>query len=339
MADQNRQWLLTSRPQGQPKTSDFEWRVDDVPSIEDGQYLVRVLYAAMDPAIRGWMDPSGNYMDPIPLGSPVRSVVLGRVVESKNPDYPEGMIVSGLGAWSDYVVGFPGMLGPVPAEWGHDFTTYLHPLGAVGATAYYGLFEVAEYKDGENLLVSGAAGGVGSLVGQMGKIKGSKVVGIAGGPEKCAWLTDELGFDAAIDYRATEDLSAAIAEHFPDGVDVYFENVGGPMLEAAIDNLGQKARIAICGMISQYNESDNPPPGPHNLWRLLVTRSRMEGLLVSDYMHRAMDGYAEMNEWIKSGQLKFSVDVREGLENAIDTFNLLFTGAHDGKLLLKIGDE
>ena len=338
MADINRECLLIKRPQGEPTRDDYEWRESPVPEPGDGDYVVRVLYAAMDPAIRGWMDASGNYMDPIPLGSPVRSVVLGRVVKSRAPDYPEGMIVSGLGAWADYVVSQPGFMAPVPTDWGHDLTTYLHPLGAVGATAYYGLFEVAAYQDGENVLVSGAAGGVGSLVGQFAKLKGSKVVGIAGGPEKCAWLTDDLGFDAAIDYRTTDDLSAAIRAQFPDGLDVYFENVGGAALEAALDNLAPLARIAICGMISQYNDSLDPPPGPHNLWNLLVKRARMEGLLVSDYMHRAMDGFAEINEWIKAGRIQFKVDVREGLENVPEVFNLLFSGAHDGKLLLKVAD-
>ena len=339
MADINRECLLIKRPEGEPTRDDYEWRESPVPEPGEGEYVVRVLYAVMDPAIRGWMDASGNYLDPIPLGSPVRSVVMGRVVKSRAEGYDEGMIVTGLGAWADYVVSQPGFMGPVPVEWGHDLTTYLHPLGAVGATSYYGLFEVAAYKDGENVLVSGAAGGVGSLVGQFAKLKGSKVVGIAGGPEKCAWLTDELGFDAAIDYRATDDLSAAIRAEFPDGLDVYFENVGGAALEAALDNLAPLARIAICGMISQYNDSMDPPPGPHNLWNLLVKRARMEGLLVSDYMHRAMEGFTEINEWIKAGKIKFKVDVREGLENVPEVFNLLFTGAHDGKLILKVADE
>ncbi len=338
MADINREWLLVQRPQGEPKPSDYQWRESPVPEPGPGEFVVRVLYAAMDPAIRGWMDAQGNYMPPIPLGTPVRSVVLGKVVKSNVVAHPVGQIVSGLGAWADYVVCKPGYVGPVPVEWGHDLTTYLHPLGAVGATAYYGLFEIGRLKDGENLLVSGAAGGVGSLVGQMGKIKGCKVVGIAGGADKCRWLTEELGFDAAIDYRATKDLSAEIRKHFPGGFDVYFENVGGATLEAAMDNMAMHARIAICGMISAYNDSHDPPPGPRNMWNILVKRAHVEGLLVSDYMHRAMPGYQQINDWIKAGKLKFKVDVRDGLENAPEVFNKLFTGSHDGKLLLKIAD-
>ncbi|MBI1180170.1 MAG: zinc-binding dehydrogenase [Alphaproteobacteria bacterium] len=338
MTETNREWLLAKRPEGEPTAADYEWREGPVPEPGEGEFVVRILYAAMDPAIRGWMDPSGNYMPPIPLGTPVRSVVLGKVVKSNAAAHPVGQIVSGLGAWADYVVARPGMMGPVPVDWGHDLSTYLHPLGAVGATAYYGLFEIGRLKDGENLLVSGAAGGVGSLVGQMGKIKGCRVVGIAGGPEKCRWLTEELGFDAAIDYRAAGDLSAEIGRQLPDGFDVYFENVGGPTLEAAMDNMAIGARIAICGMISAYNDTRNPPPGPRNMWNILVKRAHVEGLLVADYFPRAMEAYSAINDWIKAGRLKFKVDVRDGLENAPEVFNLLFSGAHDGKLLLKIAD-
>lgn len=334
----NRQWLLVKRPQGIPQPSDYEWRESPIPEPGDGEVLVRVLYAAMDPAIRGWMDPSGNYMDPIPLGDPVRSVILGKVIKSNSDQHAEGDIVSGLGAWADYFTSPGFMLTPVPVQWGHDLSTYLHPLGPVGATAYYGLFEIGKLKDGENVLVSAAAGGVGSLVGQMAKIKGCKVVGIAGGKEKCDWITSELGFDAAIDYRACEDMSGAIAQHFPDGFDVYFENVGGAILEAAMDNMAPHARIAVCGMISGYNETDNPEPGPRNMWNLLVKQALIEGFLVSDYFPRAMEGYTQINEWIKDGKIKFKVDVREGLENTPEIFNHLFDGSHDGKLIVKFTD-
>jgi NADPH-dependent curcumin reductase CurA len=336
MRETNREWLLARRPQGEPTAADYQWREGPVPEPGPGEFLVCVRYAAMDPAIRGWMDAGGNYMPPIPLGAPVRAVVLGEVVRSNVEAHPVGQIVSGLGAWADYVVARPGMLGPVPVEWGHELPVYLHPLGPVGATAYYGLFEVGGLKEGEALLVSGAAGGVGSLVGQMGKIKGCRVVGIAGGAAKCRWLVEELGFDAAIDYRATENLSAEIGRHLPDGFDVYFENVGGKVLEAAMDNMALHARIAVCGMIAGYNDTRDPPPGPRNMWNLLVRRARIEGLLVSDYFPRAMDGYRQIDRWIKEGRLKYRIDVRRGLERAPEVFNLLFSGAHDGKLLLEI---
>lgn len=334
----NRQWLLVKRPQGLPQSSDYEYREDPIPEPGDGEVLIRILYAVMDPAIRGWMDPSGNYMDPIPLGDPVRSVVMGKVVKSNSDLHKEGDIVSGVGGWADYSVQPGFALMPVPVEWGHDLSTYLHPLGVVGATAYFGLFDVGKLKDGENVLVSGAAGGVGSLVGQMAKIKGCKVVGIAGGKEKCDWITDELGFDAAIDYKATDDLSGEIAKHFPDGFDVYFENVGGDTLEAAMDNMAIGARIPVCGMIAGYNQTGDPEPGPHNMWNLLVQRARIEGFLVSDFFDRLMEAYTETNEWIKDGKIKFKVDVREGLENIPETFNCLFDGSHDGKLMVKIAD-
>lgn len=334
----NREWLLVKRPQGVPQPSDYEWRESSIPEPGDGEVLVRVLYAAMDPAIRGWMDPSGNYMDPIPLGDPVRSVVLGKVIESNSDQHKEGDIVSGLGAWADYFTSPGFLLSPVPVQWGHDLSTYLHPLGPVGITAYYGLFEIAGLKEGENVLVSAAAGGVGSLVGQIAKIKGCKVVGIAGGKEKCDWITSELGFDVAIDYRATKDMSGEIAKHFPDGFDVYFENVGGAILEAAMDNMATHARIAVCGMIAGYNQTDEPEPGPRNMWNLLVKCARIEGFLVSEYFPRAMEGYAQISEWIKAGKIKFKVDVRDGLENTPEIFNHLFDGTHDGKLIVKFAD-
>jgi len=335
----NRQWLLKKRPQGEPKRSDFEWVEKPLAPLADDMYRVRILLSAMDPAQRGWMDPSGNYFDPILLGDPVRAVVLGQVVESNCEGYEPGMIVSGLGAWADYVDGVPGMLSPLPVDWGHDLSTWLHPLGAVGATAYYGLFEVCDFKEGDNVLVSAAAGGVGSLVGQFAKIKGAgKVVGIAGGPDKCNWVTGELGFDACIDYKNTSDMSASIGEQLPEGLDVYFDNTGMPILEAAMNNLAMRARIGICGMISEYNATA-PEPGPNNMWNLLVKRARIEGLLVADYMDRAMEAFVQINDWIRDGKVRFKVDVRDGLENAPDVFKLLFSGAHDGKLMLKINEQ
>ena len=334
----NREWLIVKRPEGLPQSDDFEYRESAIPEPGEGEILLRVLYAIMDPAQRGWMDPAGNYFEPMPLGEPVRSVVIAQVVKSDSEMHPVGQIVSGLGAWADYVVAPAGSVGPVPAEWGHDLSAYAHPLGTVGATAYYGLFEVCALKGGDAVLVSGAAGGVGSLVGQFAKIKGCKVVGIAGGPEKCKWIVDELGFDGAIDYRATDDLSAAIGEHFPDGLDVYFDNVGGETLEAAIDNLAIGARIGICGMISEYNQTHNPEPGPKNMWNLLVKRARIEGLLVADYMHRSAEGLAQINDWINEGKVHYKVDVREGFEDIPNTFNCLFDGSHDGKLMVKLAD-
>lgn len=334
----NRQWLIVKRPEGMPGPENFEYRETEIPTPGEGEILIRILIAIMDPAQRGWMDPAGNYFEPMPLGEPVRSVTIAQVVESNSDMHPVGQIVSGLGGWADYAVVPAGSVAPVPVEWGHDLSAYAHVFGAVGATAYYGLFEVCDLKDGENVLVSGAAGGVGSLVGQFAKIKGCKVVGIAGGPEKCNWLTEELGFDSAIDYRSVDGLSDAIGEQFPDGLDVYFDNVGGETLEAAMDHLALGARIGICGMISEYNQTHDPEPGPKNMWNLLVKRARIEGLLVADYMHRAQDGYEQINEWLKEGKVKYKVDIRDSFEDIPETFNCLFDGSHDGKLMVKLAD-
>lgn len=336
----NREWLLVKRPQGLPQRHDYEWREGPVRAAGDGEVVVRVLCIAMDPAIRGWMDPSGNYFTPIPLGSPVTAVVLGPVVESKDPRLPVGTMVCGLGSWSDYATGPGYFFNPVVDADQHELLAFLHPLGPVGLTAHYGLFDRAGMKEGDAVLVSGATGGVGSLVAQMARLGGaSKVVGIAGGPAKCRQAVELFGYDSCIDYRAEANLSAAIARELPQGFNVFFENVGGKVLEAALDNMAKNARIAICGMISGYNATEKQP-GPANLWNLLVKTARLEGFLVADCLGtpEATGMYKAISRWLKEGKLRYKVDVREGLENTPETFNLLFSGRHDGKLIVKVAD-
>jgi|TARA_B110000483_G_scaffold241683_1_gene325340 NADPH-dependent curcumin reductase CurA len=333
----NRQWLLAKRPVGRPQNGDFEYREVHIPIPGEGEVLLRIIYALIDPAQRGWMDAVGNYFDPSPLGEPMRSGIIAKVVKSNSDLHPVGQYVSGLGGWEDYTVVPEGSVDIIPYDGSQELGAFSHLLGTKGATAYFGLLEICGLKEGDQVLVSSAAGAVGSLVGQFARIKGCRVVGIARGPEKCSWITEELGFDAAIDYGATGDLSAAIAEQFPDGLDVYFDNVGGEMLEAAIDNLALHARIAICGMISEYNQSD--APGPGNMWNLLVKRARIEGFLVSDFRPRYQEARAAIDSWIKEGRLKYKLDEREGFDILPKTLNCLFDGDHDGRLLVKLVKE
>ncbi|MEM6302065.1 MAG: NADP-dependent oxidoreductase [Pseudomonadota bacterium] len=332
----NRQFLLRRRPDGTPVAEDFELQTVDTPVLSKGQFLVRNHYASLDPAMRGWMDESGNYMPPIPLGHPVRATTIGIVEESKADGFTEGQWVMGLNGLEDYSLavegGFTQAIDPslVP-----NVTNYLSLFGAVGMTAYFGFLDVCEPKEGDTVLVSGAAGAVGSLVGQLAKIRGCRAVGIAGGLQKCSKLTEKYGFDAAIDYKGkdTEALVGSIAAAAPEGVDVIFENVGGAILDAGLMNLNDFARVGLCGLISEYNTERQ---GARNLWQLIVTRSQIRGLLVSDYIDRFGEGAAQMGAWAAEGKLVIEEHIDEGLENAFDSFMRLFAGTNDGKMILKI---
>ena len=336
----NRRFLLVRRPSGMPVADDFELKSTDAPTLQDGQFLIQNRYASLDPAMRGWMDDAPSYMPPIPLGDAVRASTVGVVVESRAPEFPVGQWVSGLNAIEEYSVGMSGGFSQaidiniVPSP-----TNFLSVLGAVGLTAYFGLLEVCKPHPGDVVLVSGAAGAVGSLVGQLAKIKGaSKVIGIAGGPEKCARLTERYGFDVAIDYRgkSVQQLSAEIGSHAPDGVNVIFENVGGDILDAGLNNLAMGARIGLCGLISEYNNSDEKT-GARNIWQLIVKRASMTGLLVADYVPRFGEGAMAMAELARAGKLVFDEHIDDGIENALPAFMRLFSGSNDGKMILKIG--
>ena len=332
----NRRFLLQRRPDGEPAREDFELVTEPTPELVDGQFLIRNHYASLDPAMRGWMDAGGNYMPPIPLGDPVRATTIGVVEESKAEGFEKGQWVMGLNALEDYSIGVAGgFTQPIDPGMVPSVTNFLSLFGAVGMTAYFGFLEVCEPKEGETVLVSGAAGAVGSLVGQLAKIKGCRAIGIAGGPEKCARLTEKYGFDAAIDYKGKDEaaLTTAIAEAAPDGVDVIFENVGGAILDAGLMNLNLYARVGLCGLISEYNTD---PRGARNIWQLIVKRAQIRGLLVADYVERFGEGAVKMGEWAAAGKLAIDEHVDEGLENAFDSFMRLFAGTNDGKMILKI---
>ena len=333
---QNRRFLLQRRPDGEPVPEDFELVTEPTPELADGQFLIRNHYASLDPAMRGWMDAGGNYMPPVPLGDAMRASTIGVVEESKAEGFEKGQWVMGLNALEDYSVSMVGgFTQPIDPTLVPEITNYLSIFGAVGMTAYFGFLEVCEPKEGETVLVSGAAGAVGSLVGQLAKIHGCRAVGIAGGPEKCAWLTEKYGFDGAIDYKGKDEaaLTAAIAEACPKGVDVIFENVGGIILDAGLSNLNLYARVGLCGLISEYNTE---PVGIRNLWQLIVKRAHIRGLLVADYVERFPEGAAKMGEWAASHGLTIDEHVDEGLEGAYDSFMRLFAGSNDGKMILKI---
>lgn len=332
----NRRFLLVRRPQGAPQPDDFRLVEEPLPPTPPGGLVVRNHYASLDPAQRGWMDDTPSYMPPIPLGDPVRASTVGVVHASDHADFPVGQWVMGLNALEDYSLVAPGGFTAKIEVAGVSPTIFLSGMGAVGLTAYFGLLEIGKPKAGETLLVSGAAGAVGSVVGQIGKIMGCRVIGIAGGADKCRRLIDDYSFDAAIDYRAKSvaALAAEIATLAPGGADIVFENVGGAVLDAELLNLAPEARIILCGLISEYNSTEKV--GARNIWQLIVKRARMQGMLVSDYVPRFAEGGAQMAEWQRAGLLRIDEDVQVGIENAYEAFMRLFRGANTGKLILKI---
>ncbi len=333
----NRRFLLVRRPIGNPVPDDFLLVRADVPAPPPGGFVMRNHYASLDPAQRGWMDDAESYMPPIALGDPVRATCVGVVHSSDNPDFAPGQWVVALNALEDYSAVMPGGFTlPVDAAAVASPSNFLSAFGAVGLTAYFGLLDVAKPRAGETLLVSGAAGAVGSAVGQIGRILGCRVVGIAGGAEKCRRLIEDYGFDAAIDYKGKDHdaLVAAIAAAAPGGADIVFENVGGPVMEAEVFNLARHARIVLCGLISEYNLTEKL--GLRNLWQVLARCATIHGYLIMEYADRFPEGAAQMAQWMGEGRLRIDEDVQEGLENAYPAFMRLFTGANTGKLVLKI---
>jgi NADPH-dependent curcumin reductase CurA len=332
----NHQFRLKARPQGMVRREDFDYVEDPLPGLEDGQVLVEIMYVSLDPAMRGWMNEGRSYVPPVALGEVMRAATAGRVVESNSQKLAAGDYVSGWLGVQEYAVCDENAVFKVDTEL-VPLPTYIGALGMPGVTAYFGLLEVGALKEGETVVVSGAAGAVGSVVGQIAKLKGCRIVGIAGGPEKCKWIVEELGFDAAIDYKG-EDVNLALREHCPKGIDVYFDNVGGEILDAALARLALRARVVICGAISQYNNLD-AFQGPSNYMSLLVNRARMEGFVVVDYMSRAPEAVREMAGWIAAGKLVAREDVVEGFERFPDALLKLFAGENMGKLVLKLRDN
>lgn len=330
----NRQFRLAARPVGLPRASDWSLVEEPVREPGEGEFLIRIEYISLDPAMRGWMNEGKSYVPPVAIGEVMRAGGAGEVVASNHPGFPVGSKVSGLFGVQQYAMSngkgvqrVDTALAPLP--------TYLGVLGMTGMTAYFGLLDVGAAQAGDTVVVSGAAGAVGMVVGQVAKILGCRVVGIAGGAEKCRWLVDELGFDAAIDYKYA-DLRKALREHCPQGIDVYFDNVGGEILDLALAQLAMHARVVICGAISQYNATDGVK-GPANYLSLLVNRARMQGMVVFDYAARYGEAAREMGAWLADGRLKSREDIVEGFDTFPDALLRLFRGENTGKLLLKVG--
>jgi NADPH-dependent curcumin reductase CurA len=335
MTQTNHQFRLAARPIGLPKASDWNATEEPVRQPNDGEVLVKVQYLSLDPAMRGWMNEGKSYIPPVGIGEVMRAGGAGRVVASKHPGFADGDEVQGGFGIQEYATVKGETLTKVDTRIA-PLPVWLGTLGMPGFTAYFGLLDIGKPKEGETIVVSGAAGAVGTVVGQIGKIKGCRVVGIAGGADKCRYLVEELGFDAAIDYKSA-DVKTALKQHCPKGIDVYFDNVGGDILDAALTQLARHARIVICGAISQYNNT-TAVKGPSNYLSLLVNRATMTGMVVFDYAARYGEAAREMAGWMKDGKLKARVDIVEGLSTFPDTLLKLFKGENTGKLVLKVAD-
>jgi NADPH-dependent curcumin reductase CurA len=337
MAHRNRQWVLRQRPQGLIQDGDLELIETPVPDLKETEVLVRTIYLSLDPTNRTWMNDSQGYLPPVGLGEVMRGLTLGVVEQSKSERFKAGDIVTPLsGGWADYAVVHEQGLRPVHRAPGMPLTANLSVLGMTGLTAYFGVTDVLKARAGETLVISAAAGAVGSIAGQVAKQRGARVIGIAGGPDKCRWLTEELGFDAAVDYK-NEDVGEALDRLAPDGIDLNFENVGGDIMIAVWNRLNIHARMAVCGLISSYNAT-RMPPSP-NFSRIITHRLNVQGFLVLDYAHRAREMVEEMGPWLADGRVKWKVHVDDGLEGAVTSLNRLFTGDHDGKLLVRVSEE
>ena len=335
MASVNRQWLLAKRPHGMVTRDNFRANEAPMPRIGAGEVLVRTRYLSFDPTQRGWMEDRPSYMPPVGMGEVMRAGSIGEVVESNNPALAVGDMVQGMGGWQEYFVANPGSpFGAQKLPAGIPPTWFLGVLGTTGLTAYFGLLDLGEPKPGQTVLVSGAAGATGSVAAQIARIKGCRTVGIAGGADKCRWLVDTARLDAAIDYKA-ENVDARIGELCPQGVNVYFDNVGGDILEASLNHIAMHARVVMCGGIAAYNDTV-PRPGPKNLMNLVIMRGRMEGFIVIDYFPRMQEAITDLTAWVKSGDLVHQEDVQEGFDSIPDTLNRLFTGKNLGKQIQKL---
>ena len=332
----NRQWRLAAHPIGMARKSDLEWREEPIPVPGDGQVLVRNVYLSLDPTNRVWMNEADSYMPSVRIGEVMRGLTLSVVEQSRYPKLTRGDLVMGLLGWQDFAVADGSSLSSL--EKIQPLTAYLglfNPI--IGLTAYVGVLDIAKPKAGETMVVSGAAGAVGSVAGQIGKIKGCRVVGIAGSAEKCRWLTEMLGFDAAINYKA-ENVLERLETHCPKGVDIVWENVGSDVFNAELALLNLNARIVLCGMISQYNATA-PVSGPANLINVLLKRAQIKGFICIDHMDRANAAMTDLGQWLAEGQIKYRVEVVNGLENAAEAVNKLFDGSNQGKLMVKVSEE
>jgi len=335
---ERRVFRLMRRPSGELGDGDLVLSREALADILDDEVRIRTLLLSIDPSNRIWMSDADQYMPPVAIGAPMRGVTLAVIEESRSSKFSPGDIVTPLdGEWASHQVLPASRLARARPREGIPLSALMSIFGPPGLTAHVGMVEIAGVKEGETVTVSAAAGAVGSVAGQIAKARGCRVIGIAGGPEKCAWLTDELGFDAAIDYKRY-DVGTELARLAPDGIHAHFENVGGAILDAAIANMAEGGRIALCGLVSTYNEG-GPVPGPREFQRVLMHRLTIRGFIVLDHFARAREAFAEIEELARSGRLKWRDHIVEGLENAPDALSLLFAGKNSGKLMVRVSDR
>jgi len=333
MTSTNQQIRLAARPSGLPKPSDWELISEPAPSPDEGEFAVAISHLSIDPAMRGWMNAGASYIEPVEIGAVMRAGGVGQVITSRHPGFAAGDHVYGAFGVQEVACSDGAGVSKIDPTLA-PVQTYLGALGMPGLTAYFGLLDVGRLQEGDTVVVSGAAGAVGSVAGQIAKLKGCRTIGIAGGEDKCRWLTDELGFDAAIDYKA-ETVAVALREHAPDRVDLFFDNVGGEILDAVLTRLARGARIVICGAISQYNAEQ--PRGPANYLALLVSRASMTGMVVFDYVSRYPEAIAQLAGWLRDGRLVSREQIVDGGVPAFpDALLKLFAGENTGKLVLAV---
>jgi NADPH-dependent curcumin reductase CurA len=333
-----KRWVLKRRPQGEIQPGDLELVEQPIADLNDGEVLIRTVYLSLDPTNRIWMSDQDQYLPPVQIGDTMRGGGIGVVEQSRSDRFRQGDVVNpGLSGWSSHVIAHESTVNPVPVIPGVPLTAYMSVLGGTGLTAWFGMIDIAKPQAGETVVVSAAAGAVGSIAGQLAKLRGARVIGIAGGKAKCDWLVNELGFDGAIDYK-NEDVGAALDRLCPNGIDVDFENVGGEIMDAVFSRMNNFGRMTLCGMISTYNQ-EGAIQGPSDFGRILMHRLMIKGFIIIDYLPRASEAFAELGPLVMSGQLKWKAHVEDGLENAVDAVGRLFTGDHDGKLLVRVSPE
>jgi NADPH-dependent curcumin reductase CurA len=337
MPQVNKQITLAARPSGMPKPSDFKLVESSVPEAKAGEILVRVLYVSVDPYMRGRMNDVKSYAPPAQIGEVMGAGAVGQVVNSQSAQFETGDFVEGFFGWQEYAISDGKGVRKLDPSLG-SLSTALGVLGMPGLTAYFGLLDIGKPQRGETVVISGAAGAVGSIAGQIAKINGCRVVGIAGSDQKIAWLRDELGFDAAFNYKTTPDYYAKLEELCPNGVDVYFDNVGGTITDAVFRLINIGARIVVCGQIAQYND-EKPETGPRLLWRLVVKQARAEGFLVFQFAPRYAEGLKQMAAWLKAGKLKYREQFVDGIENTPRAFIGMLQGENTGKQLVRVAKE
>ncbi len=334
MSDTRHVWRLAKRPVGDIADSDLAYEREAIPPLADGQFLLQVGYLSLDPTNRIWMSDQEQYMPPVGLGDPMRGGVVGRVVASRKAGVEPGQLMAGLGEWASHMVSDGVGMSAFPEIPGISVAQAFGTFGVVGPTAYFGLLDIGQPKPGETLVVAAAAGGVGQIVGQIGKLKGCKVIGIAGGADKCRFITEELGFDHAIDHKS-EDIGAALDRLAPDGVDINFEQVGGKIMSAVVSRMKLFGRMPLCGMISGYNATDAQEEAGR--WTLiLMRRLTVRGFIVTDFAPRFPEAFGQLAQWMLEGKVKTRQDIRPGLEHALESVKLLYSGGNMGKLLVEV---